>query len=56
MLYLFRDIYAEAVSALPLNGGSYNVRISILFAIATSSDVTLFSSFIFAVNSELGVA
>lgn len=28
MLYLFRAIYGEAVSALPMNGGSYNVLIN----------------------------
>ena len=26
MLYLFRSVYSEALSALPLNGGSYTVR------------------------------
>ena len=28
MLYLFRGMYGEAVTALPMNGGSYNVLIN----------------------------
>jgi hypothetical protein len=28
VLYLFRNIYAEVVTALPLNGGCYNVLLN----------------------------
>ena len=33
VLYLFRGIYAEVGSALPLNGGAYNLLLNILVII-----------------------